>query len=137
MLKRPSAPVLLLALVSTMLAACAGMGPTDALTVVPITDFKMVAGKWGGLVTGISAQHDDWVDVTITPEGKYDFGIYRTVGAFGGTGTFTLSDGKLQSRGERGSATYTLYQGGTRRVLQVQATLSDGRKVSARLNPKE
>jgi hypothetical protein len=135
-LNRPFAP-LLLAVIATMLAACAGMGPTDALTAVPITDFKMVAGKWGGLVTGISAQHDDWVDVTITPEGKYDFGIYRTVGVFGGSGTFTLSDGKLQSRGERGSATYTLLQGGTRRVLQVQAALTDGRKVSARLNPKE
>ena len=88
-------------------------------------------------MSGISAQHDDWVDVTITPEGKYDFGIYRTIGVFGGTGTFTLSDGKLESRGERGSASYTLYQSGARRVLQIQGALFDGRKVSARLNPKE
>ena len=135
MFKRPSA--LLLAVILTLLGACAGMGPTDTMTAVPITDFKMVAGKWGGLVSGISAQHDDWVDVTITPEGKYDFGIYRTIGVFGGNGTFTLSDGKLQSRGERGGATYTLYQSGARRVLQVEGALSDGRKVSARLNPKE
>jgi hypothetical protein len=135
MLRRPSAP-LILAAIATMLGACAGMG-TDALTAVPITDFKMVAGKWGGLVTGISPQHDDWVDVTITADGKYDFGIYRAVGVFGGTGTFTLSDGKLQSRGNRGTATYTLYQGGAKRVLQVEGTLMDGRKVSAKLTPKE
>jgi hypothetical protein len=136
MLKRPFAP-LLLAAIATLLGACAGMGPTDALTAVPITDFKMVAGKWGGLVSGITAQHDDWIDVTITPDGKYNFGIYRTVGVFGGTGTFTLSDGKLQSRGDRGSATYTLYQSGAKRVLQVQGALSDGRQVSAKLTPKE
>ena len=136
MFKRAHAP-LLLALVSAMLAACAGMGTTGPSTAVPITDFKMVAGKWGGLVTGISPQHDDWVDVTIAPDGKYDFGIYRTVGAFSGTGTFTLSDGKLQARGERGTTSYTLYQSGAKRTLQVQGVLSDGRQVSAKLNPKE
>jgi hypothetical protein len=88
-------------------------------------------------VTGISAQHDDWVDVTITPDGKYDFGIYRTIGVFDGTGTFTLSDGTLKSRGARGSATYTLYQGANRRLLQVQGVLDDGRQITAKLNPKE
>jgi len=124
-------------LLATMLASCAGMGPGGGLTAVPITDFKMVAGKWGGLVTGISAQQDDWVDVIITPDGKYDFGIYRTVGVFGGAGTFTLSDGKLLARGARGSASYTLHEGGGRRVLQVQGALADGRTVSARLTPKE
>jgi hypothetical protein len=139
MFKRAHAS-LLLALVSIMLVACAGTGgtgPGAGPTAVPITDFKMVAGKWGGLVTGISAQHDDWIDVTIAPDGKYDFGIYRTVGAFAGTGTFTLSDGKLQSRGERGGATYTLYQSGAKRILQVQGALNDGRQVSAKLTPKE
>jgi len=136
MLKRSSAALLVLALVSTVLAACAGVG-AGGLTAVPITDFKMVAGKWGGLVTGLSPQHDDWVDVTIAPDGKYDFGIYRTIGVFGGKGTFTLSDGKLQSRGERGSATYTLYQSGDKRMLQVQGALFDGRQVSAKLSPKD
>ena len=116
MLKRPHAP-LLLALVATMLAACAGRGPTDALTPVPITDFKMVAGNWEGPVSGISAQHDDWVELTITPDGKYDFGVYRTIGVFGGTGTLKLSGGTVQLFGERGSAIYTLYQSGAKRIL--------------------
>jgi hypothetical protein len=136
MLKRPHAP-LLLALVATMLAACAGRGPTDALTPVPITDFKMVAGNWEGPVSGISAQHDDWVELTITPDGKYDFGVYRTIGVFGGTGTLKLSGGTVQLFGERGSATYTLYQSGANRILQVQAVLSDGRQLSATLSPKK
>jgi hypothetical protein len=136
MLKRPHAP-LLLALVATMLAACAGRGPTDALPPVPITDFKMVAGNWEGPVSGISAQHDDWVELTITPDGKYDFGVYRTIGVFGGTGTLKLSGGTVQLFGERGSATYTLYQSGAKRILQVQAVLSDGRQLSATLSPKK
>jgi hypothetical protein len=134
-LTRRLAP-LLVVLLATLFAACAGMG-SAGMTEVPITDFKMVAGKWGGLVTGITAQQDDWVDVTITPEGKYDFGIYRTIGVFGGTGTLTLTGGKLQSRGRRGSATYTLYQSGDKRMLRIQGTLLDGRQVTARLNPKE
>ena len=133
---RPPVLLLILAVIATSLGACAGTG-SDGLTAVPITDFKMVAGKWGGLVTGITAQRDDWVDVVIMPDGKYDFGIYRTIGVFGGTGTFTLVDGKLQSRGTRGSATYTLYQSGARRVLQVQGVLEDGRQVTAKLNPKD
>ena len=67
MLGRLHAP-LRLVLVAVIVAACAGTGPTEAaLSPVPITDIKMVAGKWGGLVTGISAQQKDWVDVTIAP----------------------------------------------------------------------
>ncbi len=136
---RPYAP-LVLVLVATLLAACAGTGtgPTEALAPVPITDFRMVAGKWEGTVSGLSAKRDDgdWAEMTISPDGTYDFGIYRTIGVFGGRGTFTLSDGKLQMRGERGSATYALYQGGGKRVLQVQATLSDGRPLTAKLTAK-
>ena len=137
MLKRAQVS-LALVLVSTMFAACAGTGSTGSPSQpVPITDFKMVAGKWGGLLEGITARQEDYVDLTITPDGKYDFGIYRTIGAFSGSGTLTLSDGKLEGRGERGSTTYTLYQSGAKRVLQVQGTLSDGRQLSAKLTPKE
>jgi hypothetical protein len=133
--RRSFAP-LLLAAVAILLGACAGTS-SGPLTAVPITDFAMVAGKWGGLVMGITPQQEDWVDVIIMSDGKYDFGIYRTIGVFAGKGAFTLKDGKLQARGQRGSATYTLYEGGDRRVLRVQGTLADGRAISARLNPKE
>ena len=83
---------------------------------MPITDFKMVAGKWGGLLEGITARQEDYVDLTITPDGKYDFGIYRTMGGFSGSGTLTLAGGKMEGRGERGSTTYTLYQSGAKRI---------------------
>jgi hypothetical protein len=131
---------LALVLVSTMFVACAGTGSTSTGSTsqpVPITDFKMVAGKWGGLLEGITARQEDYVDLTITPDGKYDFGIYRTIGGFSGSGTLTLAGGKMEGRGERGTTTYTLYQSGAKRTLKVQGTLSDGRQLSATLNPKE
>ena len=118
------------------LSGCAAKGSTAGMQPVPITDFKMVAGKWAGPVTGISARRDDWVEMTISPEGRYEFASARTAGVFGGSGNLTLSDGKLQGRGERGSVTYTLYQSGDRRVLQSEATLSDGRQLTAPLSPR-
>jgi hypothetical protein len=48
---------------------------------------KMVAGKWEGPVSGLSAKHDDWAEVTIAPDGKYDFGVHRMIGVFGGSST--------------------------------------------------
>jgi hypothetical protein len=127
--------LLCLVVIASGLGGCAG-SDTGSMTPTPITDFKAVAGNWQGPVTGISQRSDDWVEVTITPDGKYDFGVYRTIGVFGGTGTYTLSNGKLEMRGERGTATYTLYEGGGKRMLQVQGVLSDGRQLTAKLSPK-
>ena len=131
-----TAVLLCLVVIASVLGGCAGSDMVSTMTPTPITDFKSVAGNWQGPVTGISPRHDDWVEVTITPDGKYDFGVYRTIGVFGGQGTFTLKDGKLELRGERGTATFTLYQGGANRMLQVQGVLSEGRDLTAKLSPK-
>jgi hypothetical protein len=135
MLKKSHALVLLVAAVLA-LAGCAAKGSTVGMQPVPITDFKMVAGRWAGPVTGITRTRDDWAEMTITPEGRFDFGIARTIGVFSGGGDLTLADGKMQGKGERGSIVYTLYQSGERRVLKGDATLSDGRQVNATLTPK-
>ena len=134
MLKTSHALVLLVVAVLA-LAGCATQGSTVGMQPVPITDFKMVAGKWAGPVTGITSR-DDWAEMTITPEGRFDFGIARTIGVFEGGGLLTLADGKMQGKGARGSIVYTLYQSGNRRVLKGDATLSDGRQVNATLSPK-
>ncbi|HME97756.1 MAG TPA: hypothetical protein VKN16_26415 [Methylomirabilota bacterium] len=134
MLKTSHALVLLVVAVLA-LAGCATQGSTVGMQPVPITDFKMVAGKWAGPVTGITSR-DDWAEMTITPEGRFDFGIARTIGVFEGGGPLTLADGKMQGKGARGSIVYTLYQSGNRRVLKGDATLSDGRQVNATLSPK-
>ena len=134
MLKTSHALVLLVVAVLA-LAGCATQGSTAGMQPVPITDFKMVAGKWAGPVTGITSR-DDWAEMTITPEGRFDFGIARTIGVFEGGGPLALADGKMQGKGARGSIVYTLYQSGNRRVLKGDATLSDGRQVNATLSPK-
>ena len=134
MLKTSQALVLLVVAVLA-LAGCAAQGSTVGMQPVPITDFKMVAGRWAGPVTGITSR-DDWAEMTITPDGRFDFGIARTIGVFTGGGPLTLADGKMQGKGERGSIVYTLYQSGDRRVLKGDATLSDGRQVNATLSPK-
>ena len=123
----------LLIAVAIVLAACASSGSMSRATEVPITNFKMVAGTWSGPVTGISAQHDDWVEVVITPEGRYEFDIYRIIGVFGGNGMFTLGDGKLSLSGERGRATLTLLRAGPNRWLKGQGVLADGRLISTTL----
>jgi hypothetical protein len=53
-------------------------------------------------------QDDDWIKLTIGKDGAYDFGIYRTIGVFGGKGQATIADGKLQMEGERGRSTFVL-----------------------------
>jgi hypothetical protein len=136
MLLKGSQALALLVVAVLALAGCATKGSTFGMQPVPITDFKMVAGKWSGPVTGISANRDDWADMTITPDGRFEFGIARTIGVFSGGGPLTLADGKMQGRGERGSIVYTLYQSGDRRLLKGDATLSDGRQVSATLSPR-
>ena len=98
-----------------------------SLAPVAITDIGSVAGKWAGPVTGLATRRDqgDWVNVVIAPDGTYDFGIYRTIGMFGGKGKVTVQDGKLVLHGDRGTATLTLFEGGGKRVLRGDGVLSD------------
>ena len=98
-----------------------------------------MAGKWGGLVRGLpprgSSRDEDYVDVEIRPDGTYDFGIFRTVGVFGGTGKLTLEDGRMLLKGERGSATLVLLEGNGRRVLRTNAVMTNGLRLSSDLTP--
>ena len=84
---------------------------------------------------GQRAQDDDWIKVTIEKDGAYDFGIYRTIGVFGGKGQATIADGKLQMEGERGRTTFALYEGAGRRYLRGEGVLRSGGTVSTELRP--
>jgi hypothetical protein len=124
-----------------VLAACASStsAPASALSPVPIKDFRSVAGRWAGPVSGLASSRrtdEDWVELTVADDGAYDFGIARTIGVFAGKGRFTLDEGKLLMVGERGRATYILYEGGGRRVLRASGTLPSG-PVTAELTPKK
>jgi hypothetical protein len=104
---------------------------------VPIASIASVAGKWAGPAKRVPpSPDDDWVEVTISPSGTFQYVAARTVGAALGSGTLTLGDGKLTSRSDRGgTATYVLYQGNGRRVLAVEAVTASGLRYSIQLTP--
>jgi hypothetical protein len=114
------------------LAACASSSTSTSsapATAVPITDYKMVAGKWAGNVRGLAGPRDDegdWVQMTIADNGAYEFSIARTIGVASGKGTFTLKDGKLAMEGERGSATFALFERDGRRFLRGDGMVGSG-----------
>jgi hypothetical protein len=129
---------LLVATLALTVAGCAGVSQSPpSLSPVAITNIGSVAGKWAGPVTGLTTRRDegDWVNVVIGPDGTYDFGIYRTIGVFGGKGTLTIQDGKLALRGDRGNSTLTLFEGGGKRVLRGDGVLSDGTRINSELTP--
>jgi hypothetical protein len=142
-IRLPLASMVVLAAAVLAGAGCAKPAPpspTPSLTQVAITSFMSVAGTWEGLVKGApargSSREDDFVDVVITPDGTYDFGIYRTIGVFGGTGKLGIENGQLVVRGDRGSATLTLLEGGGRRVLRADGVMNNGVRLSADLTPR-
>lgn len=137
--RRIAAVPVLLALGAAALGGCAGTAssPPPAMSSVAITDFRAVAGRWAGPVIGLAMHRTegDWIQLAIAEDGTYDFGIVWTIGVFGGKGKFTLKDGKLLMEGERGRATYALYEGDGRRYLRADGVLGSGGTVSAELKP--
>ena len=121
-----------------ILIACASLGPSESptWTVVPVTDFTAVAGKWEGLMTRNPRPHtDDWVRVTIQEDGAYEFASYRMIGVFSGKGRLSVTDGRLTAQSERGTATCTLHQANGQRMLRAVGITKDGLEYSADLTP--
>jgi hypothetical protein len=101
-----------------------------------IADVSDVAGKWDGLMRRIPPdRRDDWVTVTIAPDGRYEFSSLRTIGVFSGQGRFDVTDGKLQSRSERGAVEAVLYQAGSQRMLKAKGRAADGTEYTAEVKP--
>jgi hypothetical protein len=121
-----------------ILIACSSLGPPDSPTwkVVPVTDFTAVAGKWEGLMTRHPRpRKDDWVSVTIQEDGTYEFASYRMTGVFSGKGRLSLTDGRLTTQSERGTATCTLHRANGQRMLRAVGVTKDGLEYSADLTP--
>ena len=114
-----------LMLVMLTLGACASSAPAPQLTPATVTDFKMIAGKWSGLVIGLASMRNDgdWVDLVIRENGTYEYGIARTIGVMAGKGTLTLQEGKVLMAGDRGQGVFALLEGGGTRVLRGSGTV--------------
>jgi hypothetical protein len=128
----------LIVVLAVTIAGCTSAPPQPPATTVPITSFQMVAGKWQGTVVGLSGSKDegDSIEVTIGEDGSYDFGMFRTIGMFGGKGQFGLKDGKLTSQSQRGNAEYTLSERGGRQYLRGEGLFENNRMVTADLTRK-
>lgn len=127
-----------LLLVGLVLTGCASAPPPAPATPVAITDFKMVAGTWAGVVRGLAGSRDDqgdWVEMHIGESGSYDFGAARTIGMLSGKGNLALRDGKLAVEGDRGQATLALFQREGKRLLRVDGKLRSGTPLSGELTP--
>jgi hypothetical protein len=107
---------------------------------IAVTDFSSVAGDWEGRMVRsppTRSSHDDWVHLTIQPDGAFHFKAYRTIGVFSGTGVFTLEDGALLVTSDRGNITARLYRhaGTDDRVIQADGTSRAGVTYRAELTP--
>ena len=126
---------LVLAFVATGCAA--GGGASNPGTPVAITDVKMVAGRWDGLMSPETGrERDDFVEVTLREDRTYEAKSSRTIGVMDARGTYQISDGKLLFQGERSTGTGTLWDKAGERLLTVAVTTNEGLRYSARLSPK-
>ncbi len=113
-----------------LLTACGEMQfPKDRPTkAVGISNFKSVAGNWSGRLRRIPKQSgDNFVEITITEEGRWKFAAARTIGVFSGGGNLTIQDGKLVAQDAKGRATFTLYEEGGKRMLVVASREAGGK----------
>jgi len=122
------------------LAGCAGSGSSTTTAPIAITELASIAGKWVGLleVAG-SRDRDDYVEVTIAPDGTYRAASARTIGVMDARGTVKVADGRLLIQGASGGkGTAVLYSqpGQPPRLLQVNGTSGDGRPYIVRLRPQ-
>ena len=106
-------------------------------TAVPIQDVNSVAGRWSGILYGRpgGARGQDWIELTIQKDGTYTLSSARTIGVFTGSGTVSLSDGRLTAEGEKARVAFTLHQRDSRRFLRAEGTTEHGNTLRADLYP--
>ncbi len=115
-----------------LLTACGEMQlPRDRPTkAVAISDFRAVAGKWSGLLHREPEQSDDdFLELTISENGRFRFALPRTIGLFSGGGSLAIKGGKLVRKTNDGSVTLTLYEERGNRMLAVDARETTGKKL--------
>jgi hypothetical protein len=119
------------------LLAITGCATRDASTPavgtpVAVTAVADVAGRWAGLgdFPGHRGQ-DQYIDVTLYGDGRYQANAARTIGLMDAQGSVQLMDGRLQVRGDRGArGTATLLARNGERTLQIEMMASNGGRMT-------
>jgi hypothetical protein len=133
--------MLMLAVLCCGFVACNLVGRPQPLPLepIPVTDIKIVAGIWEGImVQSPPTRSDDWITLRIQGDGTYHFEMVRTIGVFKGSGRFFLEDGRLEAKSETGWASAQLHRhvGMDDMVLKVEGSASHGVTYHAQLTPK-
>ncbi len=133
--------LVLLAVIAEVVVACSTgeHPPSVPLERIPIMDVSSVAGDWEGiLVQHPASRKDDWIRVHIQEDGTYQFEVLRTIGVFSGQGRFSVEDGGLTAKSEKGTINVQLYHhsGKDDRILKNKAQSNDGVTYLADLTPK-
>ena len=116
--------------IAASLVGCASLAP---LTPVAVSDVKSVAGTWEGTVYQSGSEPDD-ITLTIREDGSYDIVSRLPIGTSRGKGQIAIRDGRLIFQGEKGRGVGTLSSNpGGDRVMNIEATLSDNRLLTAKL----
>ena len=114
---------------AALLVGCASMGPYKP---IEVSDVKSLAGTWKGVIYWSGTEGND-LEMTIRDDGSYHLVARQPIGSSEGNGKITISEGRLIIQGEKGAGVAALLSSGDERVMQIEATLSDNRHLSARL----
>lgn len=129
---KPSLEMMAIIIAVHVIAGCSSTASKETRQWQPIAiaDYKVVAGKWQGLlVRNPRTRDDDWVTFVISETGAYEFASYRMIGVFAGKGKLVLADGKLSAKSDKGGQmTLQLYadSGSSERMLRAIANDSEG-----------
>lgn len=106
---------------------CGTLQARSGSTIIPISTFEQVAGKWEGLSKHMpDMRNHAQVLVIINEKGHFNFVSDRETGILLGTGTLTILDGKVFGKSGSGTGTFTLHDKGGNFVLVLEAALNDG-----------
>ena len=115
---------------------CGTLQSQPGLTIIPISTFEQVAGKWEGLSKRLPDMRDHaQVVVIINEKGHFNFISDRGTGLLLGTGTLTILDGKVFGKTGSGTGTFTLHDKAGNRMLVLEAALNDGNHYYLEMTP--
>jgi hypothetical protein len=123
-------------LMITTLIGCGTSQSRPGLTIIPISTFEQVAGKWEGLSKRMPDMRDHaQVVVIINEKGHFNFASDRRTGVLLGTGTLTILEGKVFGKTGSGTGTFTLHDKAGNLVLVLEAALNDGNHYYLEMTP--
>ena len=107
---------------------CGGaLHPEPSSTVVPISTFEQISGKWEGLSKHVPDMRDHAsVLLIIREKGYFNFVSNRGTGLLLGTGTLHIQNGKVFAKTDSGTGMFTLHDKASKPVLVAEVALNDG-----------